>query len=124
VYSRQRCIILVLRPLDFFSQVYFDVTINDQDAGRIVMGLFGDDVPKTVKNFYHLCVGDKGTTSNGEFVFGMCSGHVVLARISPPSRIFFLPISLFLHAVGIKLHYEGSSFHRVIPNFMIQVCKV
>ena len=29
------------------SKVFFDVTINDQSAGRIVIGLFGETVPRT-----------------------------------------------------------------------------
>lgn len=33
------------------DKVYFDVMIDDHPAGRIVLGLFGDVVPKTVKNF-------------------------------------------------------------------------
>ena len=33
------------------DRVYFDVNIDGQSAGRIVIGLFGDVVPKTVKNF-------------------------------------------------------------------------
>lgn len=53
-------------------------------AGRIVMGLYGKTVPKTVDNFLHLCLGDKTGTE------------------------------------GKKLTYEGSKFHRIIPNFMIQ----
>ena len=68
------------------TRVYFDIDINHRPAGRIVMGLYGNIVPKTVKNFETLCAGtevDKKT--------------------------------------GSKLAYEGSSFHRIIPNFMIQV---
>ena len=36
------------------KQVYFDITIGGEPAGRIEIGLFGDVVPKTVKNFYEL----------------------------------------------------------------------
>ena len=65
------------------SRVFFDVVINDRPAGRIVIGLHGNVVPKTVKNFEALC---QGTETVG----------------------------------NLKLAYEGSSFHRIIPQFMIQ----
>jgi hypothetical protein len=37
------------------SQAYFDVSIDNQPAGRIVLGLYGDLVPKTVANFQKYC---------------------------------------------------------------------
>nr|ABR23154.1 cyclophilin [Ulva fasciata] len=66
--------------------VFFDTTIGSKPAGRIVMELFADVVPKTAENFRCLCTGEKG--------MGKSSNK--------------------------PLHYKGSKFHRVIPDFMLQ----
>lgn len=60
------------------TNVFFDITIDGEAAGRIVFKLYDDVVPKTAQNFRELATGQHG--------FG----------------------------------YEGSGFHRVIPEFMLQ----
>ncbi|XP_017891840.1 peptidyl-prolyl cis-trans isomerase A2-like [Ceratina calcarata] len=48
------------------DQVYLDIMIDDHPAGRIVIGLFSDVAPKTVKNFITLATtGVAGKTYKG-----------------------------------------------------------
>jgi len=42
------------------TKTFLDVEIEGEPAGRIVLGLYGDIVPRTVENFRCLCTGEKG----------------------------------------------------------------
>ncbi|XP_004072879.3 peptidyl-prolyl cis-trans isomerase [Oryzias latipes] len=41
-------------------RVFFDIAVDGSPAGRIVMELRADVVPKTAENFRALCTGEKG----------------------------------------------------------------
>ena len=53
--------------LDTVTQkVFFDIEIAGEKTGRIVFGMFGDTVPKTVKNFATLADGSAGMGNSGK----------------------------------------------------------
>ncbi|MFD9813492.1 peptidylprolyl isomerase [Streptomyces sp. NPDC059080] len=42
------------------TNVFFDITIDDQPAGRIIFKLYDDVVPNTARNFRELATGQNG----------------------------------------------------------------
>lgn len=67
-------------------QVALTIAVDGQDLDeKIVLGLFGGEVPKTAENFRVLCTEQRTSETSGK-----------------------------------TLSYINSSFHRIIPNFMIQ----
>ena len=47
-------------------KVFFDILIGQAKAGRVVMELYADKVPKTAANFRQLCTGEKGLGASGK----------------------------------------------------------
>ena len=52
--------------LTITHRVFFEVAIDEQSIGTVVLGLYGNTVPKTVENFRALCTGEKGKGKSGK----------------------------------------------------------
>jgi cyclophilin family peptidyl-prolyl cis-trans isomerase len=60
------------------ERVFFDVTIDGQDVGRIVIGLFGNVVPLTVANFATICKeGIQGMSYNNTLFHRTIQGFMI-----------------------------------------------
>ena len=40
--------------------MFLDISVDGEPAGRVVLGLFGEAVPRTAENFRALATGEKG----------------------------------------------------------------
>ena len=84
--------------------MFFDIQHGNEKLGRIVIGLFGKTVPKTVKNFKTIVEGTE-----------------VSLFLKKLYRFFnYGYTSLQTYGDGKPLSYKGSTFHRIIKDFMIQ----
>jgi len=59
-------------------KVFFDITIGGTDAGRIIMELRADVVPKTAENFRALCAGDKKSSDGKVLTYKGSAFHRVI----------------------------------------------
>jgi len=55
-------------------QVYFDITMDSNPAGRVVFELYAHVVPKTAENFRALCTGERGKGRCGKRLTFLGSG--------------------------------------------------
>ncbi|XP_071864093.1 cyclophilin 40 [Bombus fervidus] len=76
--------------------VFLDIAIESEKAGRIVIELFKDVVPRTAENFRALCTGEKGIGINGK-------------RLHYKGSIFHKVLSQFMVQGGDIINFNGTS---------------
>ncbi len=82
-------------------QAYFDITIGGEKQGRIVIGLFGEVVPKTVRNFVALAAHEVSIQENK---IGSKNGVKMVVFIVAGQR----------KDLGLVLRKVDSAIHRIV----------
>ena len=84
------------------QQVFFDIKIDGQPAGRIVFNLYADTTPKTCENFRCLCTGEKGMGKAGKALHYKGS---FFHRVIPDVRLSLDPSTLVCPPPSPHLHF-------------------
>lgn len=85
---------------DVTQKVYFDIAVNGKTAGRLVLGLFGKDVPRTAANFAAL---------------GKLTAHRVLHFTLPPVAACMIRLLIHLSSHIKSRHQEIVLLYQTTP---------
>jgi hypothetical protein len=109
------------------SRVFLDVSIDDAPAGRIVIGLYGADVRAVVPNCLLYCfIATVGAANTPSLLRSQPTAALrSLSPLPPPPQRPQMPKTaenfrqLCTGEPGFG--YKGSTFHRILKGFVLQV---
>ncbi|KAG6867734.1 hypothetical protein C0993_011880 [Termitomyces sp. T159_Od127] len=91
------------------ANVFFDIVIDDEPAGKIVMKLYDDVVPKTARNFRELATGEHGFGYKGCKFYRIIPGFLLQAGQVPDGKSIyggkFAGRLLYFFVVSLRVTY-------------------